>query len=233
MKFTIKLLSLTIFIIPNLYAAQKEEARYIAEQIIHQSIQELFQGIIEGNLQKIEAALKLGASANHNYTTQIQLGPINRQIHRTPLTLAISSPHALEVTQLLVSYGADINRPDGEGDFPLNEAVFRNKTDLVDFFIAHGANVDIKDGFNRTPLYVAVDRGNIPLITKIIAAGAQINLAAGPRNLTPLQKAILGKNPAVVQLLLDHGANINGTYQYALQNGTPEIAELMRQREQK
>ncbi|MFZ5953903.1 MAG: ankyrin repeat domain-containing protein [Candidatus Dependentiae bacterium] len=215
-------------------AAQKQEARDIAEQIIHQSIQELFAGIQLGNLEQIEDALKLGASANHDYTTTLQLAPsVFKQIHRTPLTLAISYKNALPVAQLLVQYGADVNKPDGEGDIPIHIALYNNQSDLVDFFIAHNAKVNTKDGFNRTPLYIALDSGNIPLIAKILAAGADVNLRAGPQNISPLQKAILGKNPEIVQLLLDHGVHTTGAYQYALRNSTSEIAELIRQHEEK
>lgn len=233
MKFIIKLLSVALLAMPGLHALQKHEARDIAEQIIHQAIQELFQGITKGNLAQIQDALKLGASANHNYTTNLQLDQyVFKQIHRTPLTLAVSNKNALDIARLLVQHGANVNKPDGEGDLPLHMAIFSNKDHLVDFFIQQHANVNKKDGHNRTPLYQAINGGNIELTTKLLIAGADINLPGGPHNITPLIQAIDKANSKIVQLLLGQGADITGAYQYAAQYGSLEIAGIIRRYEQ-
>jgi ankyrin repeat protein len=62
----------------------------------------------------------------------------------------------LEVAQLLVSHGADVNANDTKGSAPLHMAVYGSGEDMLRFLLDQGANINAKDGEGCTPLQVAV-----------------------------------------------------------------------------
>ncbi|MFZ5953904.1 MAG: ankyrin repeat domain-containing protein [Candidatus Dependentiae bacterium] len=230
----IKLLSLALLVIPGLHALQKHEARDIAQQVIQQAVQELFDGITENNLDKIRLALDLGASPNEDVTWQAQLPSTNTitTFHKTPLTLAIQSKDAFNIATLLLKYDANVNKQDGQGNLPLHLAIFLNRPELVDLFIANNADINLKDRNYQNPLHIAIEVGNKQIIEKLLSHGANPNAFMAPHLKTPLQEAIFRKKTEIVKLFLTYGANTIGAYHYALQYCTPEIAELIRKHEE-
>jgi hypothetical protein len=57
-----------------------------------------------------------------------------------------------------------------------------------------------------TPLHLAVQKKNIPEIKRLINSGAKVN-APGRAGISPLFKAVETGKPALVDLLMSHGAN--------------------------
>lgn len=154
----------------------------------------------------------------------------------------------LEVLELLVSKGLDIECTDQQGWTPLFSAVNpgnlhcaiallghgataciyttmngsplhylmrlslveENKREIMSLlgqFIKSGIDVNRADDAGETPLsYLCSKHGNLGAAGALLVAGADPN-KAGRRGITPLHIAVLRGNPALVKLLLEHGAD--------------------------
>ena len=94
---------------------------------------------------------------------------------------------------------------------PLAQAAARNDAGALRQLLDHGQKAD-ESGGSWTPLIWASRTGSVDAIKVLLDAGADVNLA-GPTgddwDATPLQHAILARQPAAVRLLLDRGARLS------------------------
>src|SRR5579871_1627856 len=95
-----------------------------------------------------------------------------------------------------------------------SETVMRRPTLLPRFALALlvASAVACDAGTHDSPLIQAARTGALDTITRLLDAGADVNLP-GPTgddwDATPLQHAILARQPGAVRLLLDRGADPN------------------------
>ncbi|MEP7247906.1 MAG: ankyrin repeat domain-containing protein [Gammaproteobacteria bacterium] len=75
---------------------------------------------------------------------------------KTPLLYAAREGH-LEVAQLLLASGADIEKADADGVTPFLMAILNGQLPLANGLLATGANVNAADWYGETPLWAAVD----------------------------------------------------------------------------
>jgi ankyrin repeat protein len=94
---------------------------------------------------------------------------------------------------------------------PLTEAAVQNDVAALRQLLTAGHNAD-EHSHSWTPLIWASRSGSIDAINFLLDSGADVNLP-GPSgdnwDATPLQHAILERQPAVVRVLLDRGADPN------------------------
>ncbi|KAL8686053.1 MAG: hypothetical protein Q9218_007382, partial [Villophora microphyllina] len=154
---------------------------------------------------------------------------------RTPIAWAAVRGDELALNTL-VSYGADVNLPDGQGNTPLHHA--RNAA-CVDILLAAGADKTARNTFGHTPLHIVCrGTGSLPLLRRLVTAGIDIDATdksgetalatatfnshvdcafhlvhsganiniANRTNDRPIHLALISDVPAVLQLLLDKGA---------------------------
>jgi ankyrin repeat protein len=94
---------------------------------------------------------------------------------------------------------------------PLAQAAVRNDVAALRQLLDHGHKAD-EGGDSWTALIWASRSGSIDAINLLLDSGADVNLPGSTGDdwdATPLQHAILARQPAAVRLLLDRGADLN------------------------
>jgi ankyrin repeat protein len=137
--------------------------------------------------------------------------------------------------EVLIDSGANINTLDPHGWAPIHCATGRNQRRIIRMLIEKGANVNLEDGFGNKPLNkIARHPGSSELITLLIKNGAQVN-AKGWGGNTPLHDSVISEDVMVAETLLAAGADVSiqnsdgkTALQLSIEEGEPEIAELLR-----
>uniref|UniRef100_A0A1X7T4A9 Uncharacterized protein n=1 Tax=Amphimedon queenslandica TaxID=400682 RepID=A0A1X7T4A9_AMPQE len=73
-----------------------------------------------------------------------------------------------------ISNGADINWSGLRNFTPLHIAVYRNRSDAVQWLLSNGATVDSRDKAGWTPLIWAAINGDTQLVTMLLEKGADV-----------------------------------------------------------
>jgi ankyrin repeat protein len=161
----------------------------------------------------------------------------------TPLCLAASTGN-LQLIDLLINAGADVNRAIGET--PLHRAVYlangsidieagigypgdiEKATEVVRRLIAAGA--DVNRGVSETPLFQAARCGHADLVRLMIEAGGNVNVRASFLNV-----AAEDGSSGLVKMLVSSGADVNAVDKngatpliLAMQNKHDEIVEMLK-----
>ena len=120
-------------------------------------------------------------------------------MHRLMLLLGLGAA--------LLAAGACAQGP----DTPLTQAAARNDVAALRRLLDGGHSAD-EGGDSWTPLIWAARSGSVDAMNVLLDAGADVD-RPGPTgddwDATPLQHAILGRQPAAVRVLLDRGADPN------------------------
>ena len=106
----------------------------------------------------------------------------------------------------LIARGASPN-PVG-ASVPLQEAVKRERAEVVIFLLEHGAKPDVQVGEDSTPLIAAAGQWRGKPLDALLAKGADPNFKA-KNGETPLQKAQKKYESSNVRKLVEAGADVN------------------------
>ena len=123
----------------------------------------------------------------------------------------------VEMTKLLLDYGAVVNKKTSDGRTPLHAVSFNGDAKVVKFFLDHGAGADIHarvEGMDGgTPLHIA---GSAEVAKVLLAYGADPNARTvnslsiiDMGGIVPLNFAIIRGKFEIARVLLDHGAGVN------------------------
>ncbi|KAJ7017378.1 ankyrin repeat domain-containing protein [Mycena alexandri] len=141
-----------------------------------------------------------------------------------PEIIVASNYGHLQMTQLLVEHGANVNVQGGEYDSALQAASYNGHENIVQLLIEHGANVNAQGGEYDSALQAASYNGHENIVQLLIEHGANVNAQGGEYD-SALQAASYMGHKNIVQLLIEHGANVNlqgGVYNSALQAASLE-----------
>ncbi len=108
----------------------------------------------------------------------------------------------------LVSKGADVNKPNEQGDSPLNIAALQRNPDLVKFLLDHHADPNPRGSNGMTPLLEAVMQDDVGTLKVLAANGADLESRTSD-GATPLAFAIAEDNMKAALALIDAGAPLN------------------------
>lgn len=169
-----------------------------------------------GNLRVATALIEEGAN--------IELRRLNGL---TPLLEAANNGNA-NIVALLLDHGGDINAQANSGRTALTHALSQDHNDVATLLLDKGADVNLGNVRGMKPIHYA-SVGMIPLL---IERGADPN-SEDENGMTRLHLAALNGETAVVEMLLQHGAEIKTDHfactalHFAVWNAHGEITTLL------
>lgn len=172
----------------------------------------LFTAVKSDKLALTRTLLTLGVDPNIRESTD----------RATPLILAAQRGDATLVS-LLLGRKANPRIAANDGTTPLIAAVSSSNSEIIRLILSRNVNVNSRRLDGTTALSLAADEGIVEPVKLLLAHGA--NVSESYQNWTALHSAAYGANRKtgaseldVINLLLDHGADINKD---ALNGGTP------------
>jgi len=166
----------------------------------------LMKAVAAKKVKGIEAALSAGANIN-------PACPAAKRCQ--PLAVAAASGD-LDMVNLLIENGADINGFNDHYDVPLLIALQGKHADVAKRLIEAGADVNIPNDAGVTPFIAAAHDGSKDLVKLMLRKDADINshylvtadgAKPGDRSERPLEAAIRARKTDIVELLLNAGTD--------------------------
>ncbi|PJD93935.1 MAG: hypothetical protein CK424_01385 [Legionella sp.] len=96
----------------------------------------------------------------------------------------------------------------GDDSTPLMIAIQNDHADMVKLLLNMGANPNISNSFGVTPLAIAAHQGHLEIVNCLIEAHARLDQRKTDDGATALHFAVAGNHIAVVERLVQAGANI-------------------------
>lgn len=124
-----------------------------------------------------------------------------------PLLITVIGRGDDDILDLMLDAGADINIRDKEGNPALLNAILVAQDECAMRLIERGASVNVK-GPKWAPIHAAADRGRVELCKALLEADASVDQLAD-KNRSALMQASYREHAEVVELLLEHGADLN------------------------
>ena len=185
----------SVCIIHQAHAAPKSKATKQTASAKSTLNKSLFTAIDKNDLHAVQRLLARGADVKARDDNQM-----------TPLMDALDrcdkSTISLQIIEALVNKKSDVNAKDGNGTYVLTYGVNSESLPVISLLLRHGANPNVHGQYGETPLERAIDLNNYGAVNALLGAGARATNVLGLCD------------PAIAQLLLAHGANVNEINEY-------------------
>ncbi|XP_044726613.1 serine/threonine-protein phosphatase 6 regulatory ankyrin repeat subunit B-like isoform X3 [Chrysoperla carnea] len=147
------------------------------------------------------------------------------------LCYALDNKHS-EIAKLLLTSGSEVNSYQNFFNTPLHFAVINGDIEIIKMLLVRSANINAQNRFGQTPLHETIENDDqVEIIELLLKHKADINAEDEDRK-TPLFYAIDYENLKITKLLLDNGANVKDypkLLNIAVKRECPEIVELLLQ----
>ena len=192
---------------------------FLSSPVLGAAYDDFLNAVKTGDSREVRQLLRRGVDAN---TTDAG--------GQTVLHIA-SRDGALEVAQVLVAAGANIDRRNKNGETPIMLAALGGHRSTVEFLLSKEAQIN-QPGW--TALLYAATNGHAGIVRLLLENHAYID--SSPSNgLTSLMMATRGGHVDTVKLLLDEGADASlkndlgeTAYDWAIRGGNTIIAALIK-----
>lgn len=178
------------------------------------------EAIASCDLTLVKALLAIGIDLN---------SPAGYGFHK-PLAMAIEA-QSVEIANVLLNHGADVNARDVSGNTMLLKAVRSTSLELVKLMLSSGADVNAVSRYGLrsiTALQEAKRMGTFDIVQLLLYWGADVNSRPHPAKETALEEAASRGNLSLVTLLLDFGAHDSIlALPAAIHTGNREIVQLL------
>jgi len=175
-----------------------------------------------GSLQGVKGAMARGANVN------------SRTFYwgTSALHQAANNGHT-DIVAYLIDQGADVNIRTEGGDVPLHSAARNGHIKVMQLLIDNGTDLKQWGTGCGTPLQWAARADQLRAAKLLIESGADVDNKGSKPLYGPLRDAIGNENPKMVELLLQHGANVDAVvngcsslhFSYSIRNA--EIAQIL------
>jgi ankyrin repeat protein len=150
----------------------------------------------------------------------------------TPLHVASRRGH-VDIAQLLLEHGADVDARDNAELTPLLLASREGHAELGRILLEHGADTEARDNDKRTPLFLAVENEHVEVTRILLEHGADTE-AREANDMSPLEHASIIGYVEIARLLLEHGGdarsqdeNHDTPLHFASANGRHAVAQML------
>ena len=140
---------------------------------------------------------------------------------------------SLDIVNMLISKGADIEAEDRGGWTPLMIAAVKRQHSLVELLISSGASLDKKNRKGHTAFHYACKNASTDIVNMLISKGANIE-EEDHDGLTPLMWAAMTGYYSVVEVLISSHTSLNKknkegctALDYACENGHLNIVDML------
>ena len=151
----------------------------------------------------------------------------------TPLHASVLGGR-IEVCQLLLAHGADVNSRCGDNWTPLHVALDIRHLKIAKWLLSHGADVNSQEKRGWTPLHLAADNGHIEACRMLLEHNAEVDSRSNNGHTPFLTAWKSGRNPDILQLFLDYNADARLYYEkgdtplhFAAENGLLKLAQTL------
>jgi ankyrin repeat protein len=132
---------------------------------------------------------------------------INMTLHRTALHAAAENGN-LEIVELLIARGADLNLQDNHGRIPMYVALANYQSEIAKRLAEEEFDVQILAADGSTLLMAAARAEDVDLVRWALDRGIEVNAIRPKKNHATALMIAAGKgNPEIVELLLARGAD--------------------------
>jgi len=140
----------------------------------------------------------------------------------------------VELLELLLANGADMNERDKEGNCPLMWIVANDgDEELMEALVDQGASVNIQNFVGESPLFLAVQRNFEEKVRYLLENGADVRMV-NLEGASPLHAAAAAGNVEIISLLVKYGAHVNevddegdSPLHWAVREGQMEAASML------
>ena len=139
----------------------------------------------------------------------------------------------IEISQLLITHGANVNSRCENNYTPLHVALDFRRLETVKWLLNHGADVNPQDKDGWSPLHFAVN-WNLEACRMLLEHNPEVDSRNNDGDTPFLRAWKRGRNPDILQLFLDHNADMNvcdnkgkTPLHFAAENGLLELAQTL------